>query len=488
MDADATTKGAEKTQPKAKAAKKPRKQAKAARAGAEAGSPEATRDRAVGLLQEYIRIDTTNPPGSEGPAADFLASALKQGGVKAKIFKSPGGRPNLVARIPGRQGRALALMHHMDVVPCNPDNWTADPFGGELRDGAVWGRGTLDMKGFGIIHLMALFELAASVERGGEPERDLVYIAVSDEEEGGHDGARWLVSEHGAEVECEELITEGSFGIRDALPGVNAFPCAMTEKSVLWLRLTAKGDPGHGGTPPEDQAILNLLALLGELRKSNRQYRMGPTVSRLYRTLSASAPAPMRAALRVASGPAGGPVLAMLARKLGGAQRALLADLVSVTQLSAGYKANVIPGTAEATVDCRLLPDTSIDEFLAGVRERAALRGISVEVLNRDSAHGVSREGPAYDALRCACQADSPEALFTPSVCPGFTDSRFWREKGTSCLGLTPALLTTEELSGIHGNDERMPVDEMMRAIKITSRVVEEVCAPGSPPEVREDS
>lgn len=435
-------------------------------------------DRAVALLQEYIRINTTNPPGDEGPAAEFIEAILAKAGVGATILKSPNGRPNLFARIPGRSGRAVGLMHHMDVVPCDPDRWSVDPFGGEIKDGAVWGRGALDMKGQGLTHVLAFCDLARAVDAGEiELERDALIVAVSDEEEAGEDGAEWLLAEHSDEVACEELLTEGGAGLTDALPGVRAYACAMTEKSFLWLRLKAKGDPGHGGIPPDEQAILNLLELLGALRKLASRYRMSPPVAKLYSSLADVAPTSLRRAIRLATSPAGPAVLPLIAKKLGPAQRALLRDSLSITQIEAGYKANVVPGTAEATVDFRLLPDTDLDGYLDRVRRIADDHGVEVEVIGSGTAAGISSRGPMWNALEDACRHETPDARFVESVSPGFTDSRFWRAEGTSCLGLLPSLLSSEVLATIHGDDERIPIDEYLRAWRITSEMLSTACS-----------
>lgn len=433
--------------------------------------------RGVELLQRYIRIDTTNPPGNEGPAAEFIESILAETGIESTIVKSPGGRPNLFARLKGKQGRAVCLMHHMDVVPCDKDRWSADPYGGEIRDGAVWGRGALDMKGQGLTQVLAFCDLAAAIESGDvELERDALLVAVSDEEDGGDEGARWLLDEHTDAVACEELLTEGGAGLLDALPGVDTFACSTTEKSYLWLRLKAEAQPGHGGIPPDDQAILNLIDLLTELRKAAKSMRMSPPVANLYTSLADAVPASLKFAIKAAAGPAGPAILPLIAKRLGPAQRALLRDSISITQLDAGYKANVVPGTAEATVDYRLLPDTDLDAHLESVRKTAGRFNVAVEVLGKGTAEGISPLGQLGEALERSCIESAPHARFVESVTPAFTDSRFWRAKGTSCLGLLPSLLPADVLATIHGDDERIPIDEYLRAWRITSETLKAVC------------
>lgn len=444
---------------------------------AEKAGGGASEDRAVALLQEYLRINTTNPPGDEGPAAEFLEAVLAGSGVKAKILTSPGGRPNLVARLEGAKGNALALMHHMDVVPCDESKWSVDPFGGEVKDGAVWGRGAIDMKGQGLMQVLAFCELAEAVDSGEvELERDALIVAVSDEEEAGADGAGWLVETHPDAVKCAELLTEGGAGLRDALPGVDAFACAMTEKSFLWLRLLADGEPGHGSVPPDNQALLKILDLLTELRRMSRRLHMSPPVARLFSSLADAGDAKLKAAIRAATSPAGPAVLPLIAKQLGSAQQALLRDTISITQVQAGYKSNVIPGSASATIDCRLLPDTDPDTYLKKLRAVAASHGVRIEEIDIGTSGGISAPGDLYRALKAACEREAPGARFVQSVSPGFTDSRFWRRNGTSCLGLLPCLLTNELLATIHGDDERIPVDEYLRGCRITAGILRSVC------------
>lgn len=434
-------------------------------------------DRAVALLQEYLRINTTNPPGNEGPAAEFLQAILDRAGIKSTIYQSPKGRPNLVARLEGKNSRAIALMHHMDVVPCDEANWSVDPFGGELKGDAIWGRGAIDMKGQGLMQVLAFCSLAESVDSGEvELERDALLIAVSDEEAGGAEGAAWLVASHPDEVECTDLLTEGGAGLREALPGVDAFACSMTEKSFAWLTISAHGEPGHGSVAPDDQAILKILDFLAELRKISKRLRLSPPVARLFSSLAEAGDARLKAAIRAATSPAGPVVLPLIAKQLGPPQRALLRDSISITTLKAGYKSNVIPGDAQATIDCRLLPDTDTEAFIARLRSIATAFDVSVDVIDAGNSAGVSEPGDLYQALEAACTKEVPGAKFVPSVSPAFTDSRFWRARGTSCLGLLPSMLNSELLATVHGDDERIPVDEYLRGCRITSDALRTAC------------
>jgi acetylornithine deacetylase/succinyl-diaminopimelate desuccinylase-like protein len=441
-----------------------------------AQSSKLTHEEAVATLADYVRIDTTNPPGNEGPAAEFIASFLDRHSVEFEILHSLEGRPNLVARLSsgGDPTDALCLMHHMDVVPADRSKWLRDPFGGEIVAGELWGRGTLDMKGLGVMHLWAFLQVAEAVSSGSSRlGRDLLFVAVSDEEEGGRAGAEWLVAEHPEKVACSELLTEGGFGVASVLPGLDGFSCALTEKSAVWIKLEARAASGHGGIPPDEQAIENLLACIKKLTERGRRYRMVEEIRRLYIALSEHARGPEKLALRLATAPSGKAVLPLIASRLSAPQRALLRDLVTVTMLEAGYKPNVVPGSATATLDCRLLPDVDTESFVEEVRRVGEHFGVGVEVIFKCEPYGSSQPGDLFRALEDACKSRSPDALFFPSVSTGFTDSRFWRRTGTKCCGLTPSIISMDHIATIHGENERIPISEFERGIEITRTAVE---------------
>ncbi len=435
-----------------------------------------TNRAAIEALSQYVRIDTTNPPGNEAPAAEFLASFLEKRSIPYEILRSPEGRPNLVSRLSagGDPADAICLMNHMDVVAAEESRWLHDPFGGEIVGGELWGRGALDMKGLGVMQLWAFMHVADAISSNNmKLKRDLLFVAVSDEEEGGAQGAGWLLAEHPSKVACAELLTEGGFGVASVLPGVDAFSCATTEKSAVWMKLEARGDTGHGGIPPDAQAIEQLLACLQKLISRNKRYRMTDQVRRVYISLADSASGVEKAALKAAVGRGGQAVLRLLASKLSRPQRALLRDLVTVTKLEAGYKPNVVPGSASATIDCRPLPDIDVDEFVEEIRKVAERYNVSVEVIFKCDANGDSPKGELFGALQDACRASAPDALFLQSVATGFTDARFWRRTGARCCGLTPSIVSIDLIETMHGDNERIPLGEFERGLEITRSAVE---------------
>src|SRR5581483_9205533 len=288
-------------------------------------------DEAVEIARHYLRIDTTNPPGNETPAAGILADA----GLEPVVLESEAGRGNVVARLPGRAGDpagALCLLHHLDVVPADPSEWSVDPFGAEVRDGYLWGRGAIDMKGMGVMQLMTMLALAR--DRTSARERDVVFVAVADEEAGGWKGAGWLTEHHPDLIACRDVINEGGYGLSETRPPIMA--CALSEKAVRWVRLTARGTPGHGSMPPVEQAIEKLLAALGDIAARPPALGLSPLVERTFRAMAAGASGVRRTALEAVLRPQARRLLPALGRRLPRYQRALLGDTISVTRLDAG--------------------------------------------------------------------------------------------------------------------------------------------------------
>jgi acetylornithine deacetylase/succinyl-diaminopimelate desuccinylase-like protein len=431
-------------------------------------------DEALEITRQYIRINTTNPPGNETPAAEFLAGVLGDAGYETTTLESAPGRGNLVARLPGRArdpGNALCLLHHLDVVPAEASEWSVDPFGAEVRDGYLWGRGAIDMKSMGVMQLMTMLALARF--RTAPLERDVLFVAVADEEAGGVMGAAWLTEHHPELVACRDVINEGGYGLSETKPPMMA--CALSEKALLWIKLTARGTPGHASMPPDDRAITKLLAALGDLAAHPPALAISPLVERTFRALAAKASAPRRKVIETILRPQARPMLPALSKRLPRYQRALLGDVISMTKLEAGYKENVVPGTASATIDCRLVPETDPEEFFAKLSARMARFDVRCEVLFSDGPCGVS-EGPLLPLLEQVCQDSFPDTTFAPVLCPAFTDSRYFRQLGADAYGLIPVMLTNDEVATFHGIDERIPLDGLRKGCEVVYEITRRAC------------
>ncbi|HKH48960.1 MAG TPA: M20/M25/M40 family metallo-hydrolase [Thermoanaerobaculia bacterium] len=424
-------------------------------------------------LQQYLRIDTTNPPGREHLAAAFLAGILHREGIATRLLVSPQRRTSLWARLasPKSGGRAIVLLHHMDVVPAGP-GWTARPFSGEIRDGRLWGRGAVDDKSLGIAQLAAFLDLK---RRGVPLERDVIYLGVADEENGGGQGVAWMMERHPELFRgVEGVVGEGG---RSQLSGdgrILWWGIEVAQKRPLWLRVTTTGRGGHGSGLNPESANHQLVLALARLLQKPLRWRVTPP-ARAY----AHAIAPLHDGLwrRVLSDidnvvePAG-PKEFLLPGMAN-----LFVDSVQVTVLDGGEKVNVIPETARALLDVRLLPDTDSEAFLAEIRKTLG-DDCDVEVLvTSPPAKPSPVSGRVWTALSQALRASGP---VVPTFVPGFTDSRFFRERGIPAYGITPFALAGEDLRGIHNPDERIPLAELYHGVERMRRAVALYAAPGA--------
>jgi acetylornithine deacetylase/succinyl-diaminopimelate desuccinylase-like protein len=438
----------------------------------------------IDLLTELVRIPSVNPTGDgEGRVAEVLRERLEAAGLTAGIETSPGGRPSLIARVPGPTDVApLVLLSHTDVVPVEPDAWRHDPFGGEVVDGELWGRGALDMKSVAVMHAEAAVALATS---GATPTREVVVVAVADEEAGGAEGAEWLVAERPGLVGLRDgapppdVLGEGAFGLSGLLD-VPVLPIVQGEKAPLRLTARATGRPGHASMPSPDQAIRHLLDFVGKVA-GPRPARLHPVMRDHVAALADVASGPQRRVLELLASPAGNVAvraLAPLLRRQSDVLGQLVADSITPTMVEAGYKINVVPGAAQASFDCRLLPDTDPDEVVAELR-RVGGEAIEVEELHR-SPGPTSPRGPLFDVLASASASMHEAPTPVPSLTPGVTDLRFFRAAGATAYGWVPLVLTPEQLATVHAHDERVPVAGFTRAVEVTAEVVARVATGAS--------
>jgi acetylornithine deacetylase/succinyl-diaminopimelate desuccinylase-like protein len=420
--------------------------------------------RAADLLARYIRIDTTNPPGNEIEGARFLAGLLEAEGISARILESEPGRANVYARLAGNGARkALLLLSHIDVVPADGSEWTREPFVGEIADGVVFGRGALDAKGVGIVELLALVAL----KHAGEVlDRDLVFLASADEETGGRLGVGWLVAEHFELFsDVEYVLNEGGFIHRD--PGVPLiFNVNAAEKAPCWFRVTAYGEPGHASRPPPESAVTRLVKALNLLVSWRMPIEVGPIVAGYYSAFAELDPANARRFRNLERALSDDKVFRRAFMSDPGAA-ALVRDTLTPTVLRGSGKTNVVPATAWAEVDSRLLPGHDCAKFLDGVRARIA----EVEQVRVDPA-GVSfpaTESPIgnelVDAVQRVAAGEEQEAAVLPGLLTGFTDSHWFRERGIAAYGFSPIDATPEQRQAIHGRDENVDAAALERGV-----------------------
>ncbi len=403
---------------------------------------------AIEFLQQYIRIPSINPPANTVDAAALFQSELEKNGLQPKLYKSgPGGQTNLVVRLKGREAskKPLLLLNHFDVVPVDAKAWGMDPFSALIRDGFIWGRGALDMKGIGVQQLMALIALHNS---GIAPARDIVMICTADEESGGERGIQWMIANHYADIDSEYVLDEGGMGSRDALATDKlVFGISVGDKVPVWLRLRAKGTAGHGSQPIPDNANLILLDAIRKAMALPDSAKSSPVVDGMKRAI--------------------GTPLAQ--NKF---TSAIQRNTISLTTLSAGVgsppKINVIPSSSEAGLDCRVLPGTNTDEFISDMKARINDPRVTVEIINIAPDPGVSStDTPLFRAIRKAILKHHPDAIVTPMIVPFGTDSAYLHRRGVIKYGLTPMILDTATAATMHSDRERLPVVEFLAGIHI---------------------
>ncbi|MGH7167083.1 MAG: M20/M25/M40 family metallo-hydrolase [Nitrospiraceae bacterium] len=343
-----------------------------------AAGSEALEQEAVSLLSEYLRVDTTNPPGNEIKAAQFFKTIFDREGIEARILESAPGRGNIYARLKGDGSKkAVVLMNHMDVVPADRRYWSVDPFAGVIKDGYVWGRGALDMKGMGIVELMAMLAL----KRQGIPlKADVIFLGVADEEAGGAMGAGFMVKEHfdllkdaGTVLNEYNFIAVGDDG------KVRYYGVEASQKSPLWLKLTATGTPGHGSTPRPDSAVNKLIEALARIVSYQTPLKVEPQVQSFYADTADLEPSPeRRQRLKDLKASLQNPAFAAEFTKNLRAN-AEVRNTISVTMLEGSNKVNVIPPQAYAQLDVRLLPSEDPQRFLDELRKVIADDSIKIE-------------------------------------------------------------------------------------------------------------
>jgi len=420
------------------------------------------------LLQELIRIDTTNPPGNETAAAELLRDYLEESGVSCELYARIPERANLVARIPGRgDGPSLLFLSHTDVVLADASEWSADPFGGELRDGEVWGRGALDMKGQVAAEAVAIASLA---REGFEPAGDVIFAATADEEVGAGFGAQWLCEAHPDAVRCDYLVNEGS-GDRIELGGKSFFLCSVAEKMSAPFRLRVLGRSGHASMPSiSDNALVKAAPLITALGTYKPEKRLTPEVEALLETVTGERPTSPDDVLDLARAVA--PLLAEMVEPL-------LSMTLSPTMASASQKRNVVPAICDIVVDSRLLPGMTPDEQQAVVREVLGEGDYELEVLE---SHGGTRsaiETPLWSAVQSWVESVEPGARPAPICVAGFTDSHWFRGAfGTVAYGFFPSRVLDIETAArlIHSADERVPVEDLELGVGFLRHAAQEVC------------
>ncbi len=441
----------------------------------------------VSFLRELIRLDTTSPPGNERVAADYLAGVLGREGLDPIVIDTAPGRGNVIARIKGSgEGRPVLLYSHTDVVPVERDKWTVDPFGGVLKDGCVYGRGALDMKGITAMQLTVFLTLARAARRGEyAPKRDLIFAATADEETSMNEGIGLLVKSHPDLLRAEYALSE--FGGATSYIGGKAFyPVQTAEKGTAWMRIVARGRPGHASVPHDENPVLYLAQAIDKIGRTRLPMHVSATARAFVEGLADNMGSAQGAALRLwldMNGRGDSQLLDYVIRdrNLAAELRALTHNTAVPTGLKAGSVTNVIPSAAEAVIDCRTVP--GCDAEMAIEEIRAVLGDVARHVdFALDSASPPCEfryDTPMFDMICRTIKRHHPGATPLPHMITGATDAKHVAQLGAICYGFSPMKLEPGEsfFELVHGHDERVSVGALSWGVQVLHDVVSEFCA-----------
>ncbi len=444
---------------------------------------------AAELLRELIRIDTSNPPGNEGALAEFLRPKFEDLGFEVSIVETPAeGKAHFIARLRGDGSkRPILLAAHADVVGVERDLWTQEPFAGDIVDGYVYGRGAIDFKGGLAVFAEAVMQLA----RNDVPlARDVIFLAEADEE-GGSYGTGWLAQDHWHLIDAEFALNEGGWIIkRQGSDDVRYVSISTADKFMLSLRITASGHSIHSSMPRPDNAIFALARALDRLSEYDGGVQFIPITRQFFETLALTAEEPEKTWLEDFVAGTDAARAAQADRQIGvdPLMRAFTRNTIAPVILEAGFRINVIPGTATALVNFRLIPGTDVAAFIEEIHRVTADPAISVEILTSDSQEAAlaglqerSRQSPSpedtelYQALAASAREQYPEALVTSYLFQAGTDAGAWRNRGVPVYGIYPYPIDQDDLSRMHGNDERVPVQSLAEGTEMIYRVLVDV-------------
>jgi acetylornithine deacetylase/succinyl-diaminopimelate desuccinylase-like protein len=433
---------------------------------------QAIADEAISHLQALLRIDTTNPPGNETAAAEYIAAVLRADGYRPRVIESAPGRGSVVARYHGTGLRPPLLLYgHTDIVTAEPQHWSHDPHSGAIAGGSIWGRGALDMKSTVAQQLMVMLLLARS---GIRLARDVIYAATADEEAGGVAGMGYLIDQHPELIRAEYALSEGG-GATMYVAGRPLYDIRTAEKGTLRFLLRARGEPGHGSVPRPETAVTRIAQAVLTLATRRLPYRPTATFEQFFAVLSEMLGLP----------PADHPptqadisrLNSMVPTGLAQYLHAISHDTAVPTGIQAGKKINVIPGEAEAWIDGRYLPGQTETGFLAEIRA-VIDASLEIEPISRSNPIEEPPGSPLYQTIERVMRSYAPEARLTPIMLSGATDAKHVSRLGASCIGFGPIKISetfpTESL--VHGHNERVPIDGYLWGIPILHDIVTDFC------------
>ena len=429
-------------------------------------------DEATKHLQEYLRIPTVNPPGNEIEGANFFKRIFDTESIPCQLFEPSRGRGNLLATLKGNgEKRPILLLNHMDVVPAEKKNWEVDPFAAIIKNGYIYGRGTLDNKSMGIVEMMVLLILKRDKI---SLKRDILFFGAADEETGGNWGIEWAMENISSLKESEYALNEGGYVILNEEGKPDRYEISNGQKVLFQLKLKAKGTSGHGSMPHSDNPNVKLVQALNALIKWETPYNVLPMVKEFFSKIAPKQPLEERKLFEDIEKGLRDPSFSIWLTS-NPIYNAMVRDTVSLTVLQAGSKANVIPSESFATLDCRLIPGSSKENFLKRLQGKLGDE-IEVEVISESQSLPPSPfDTDLYKAIKKYADKNDPDCPVVPLLLPGATDGRFLREKGIVTYDFCPFRLTEKEMLRIHGNNERIAIENLRFGMKMMVGILREI-------------
>ena len=439
---------------------------------------EQVENKSVELLRQYLKVDTSNPPGDVRKGVAWLAKIFKEHGIKYETFKVPEDprRMHILAEFPGTNPdlKPLLLLNHIDVVPADYDAWSTDPFQAEIIDEIIYGRGALDMKSLGIMQMMSLILLK---EEGFKPERTIKFLGVADEEILGQYGVQWMIKNHWNKLDPEWVWDEGGLGSKNSFPGVDIFAISVAQKKSFWVDVAVEGQSGHGSRPFKNYPNKVLVNALDKIVNWETPIEINPVVAEMFNRIGNEIGGIQGFVMKNINNGLVQYLFGNRISSLSTSTNAMLRNTISLTMLTSGYKTNIIPEKASATLDIRLLPNTEPDQFIMDLKT----------ILDNDDVKFIAKRTPNnkfisdwntdfFEVLSEEIKMLQPNAVVVPFMTIGGTDSQFFQAKGVDCYGLLPVLVEEADIQTLHGIDERISIENFMLGNKIVYNTIKRVC------------
>jgi len=440
---------------------------------------DAVQIESVKLFQEYLRIDTSNPPGDVRKAVHWLSLQFEENNISYETFtvNEDPRRMHILAEFPGsnKSLKPLLLLNHIDVVPADYSSWSVDPFKAEIIDDVIYARGALDMKCLGIMQLMSFILLK---REGWKPDRTVKFLGVADEEILGEYGVQWMIEHHWDKLNPEWVWDEGGIGSEDSFPGISAFAIAVAQKKSFWVDVEVKGKSGHGSRPFENYPNKVLTNGLSKIVNWETPIEVNPVIKEMFYRIGVEVGGFQGFVMKNIDNTL---VKSLLGNKIATtstSSNAMLRNTISLTMINSGYKTNIIPEYAKATLDIRLLPHINPEDFIFDLKN----------VVNDDSISFISKRTPTnnfvsdwdtdfFKILSNELNKEKPESLVFPFMTIGGTDSQFFQSKGVNCYGLIPIMVSEDDIQTMHGIDERISIENFMLGTRVVYNTIKKTCS-----------